>query len=120
MSQKVACSTDFGVIALSSLTDASMEETDTILLSAVGRVRNSGEIYDGEKMVEPGHPPIVAEVLEADICLRTVHGTKMKVWCVTAEGNYGAKLPTAYENGILSFHIGTEGSEACYYLIVKE
>jgi hypothetical protein len=116
----VKCTTDFGVIAMSSLTDDPLDTTDNILLSAIGRARNTGAQFDGEKMMELGTAPIMAEVLEADIRLKTVHGDKLKVWGVNAEGFYAGKLATTYEDGWLCFHIGDVQNPACYYLIVKE
>ena len=116
----VACSTDFGVIAVSSLTDDPIEKTDNMLLSAIGRARNTGAQFDGEKMIDIGKPPILAEVIQADIRIRTDHGNDLKVWGVNAEGFYAGKLATTYEDGYLCFHIGDENNPACYYLIVKE
>lgn len=72
------------------------------------------------QMMEIGQAPILAEVLEADIRLKTVHGDKLKVWGVNAEGFYAGKLATTYEDGWLCFHIGDVQNPACYYLIVKE
>ncbi len=112
--------TDFGVIALSSLTDSPIEKSDNILISAIGRARNTDAQFDGEKMLELGKPPILAEVISADIHLKIENGDKMKVWGVNAEGFYAGKCPTTYENGILSFRIGDELNPACYYLIVAD
>ena len=116
----VACKTDFGVIALSSLTDEPLDKTDNILMSAIGRARNTDPIFDGEKMLDVGKPPIMAEVIQADIRLKTEHGNSMKVWGINAEGFYSGKILTTYEDGYLCFHIGDEQNPACYYLIVKE
>jgi hypothetical protein len=117
---KVEGDTDFGVIALSSLTDDPIETSENMLLSAIGRARNSGAQFDGPKMLEIGHTPIMAEVVNAKISLKTAIGDKLKVWGVNAEGFYSGCLPTDYENGILSFEIGDDLDPACYYLIVKE
>ena len=116
----VAGKTDFGVIALSSLSDAPIETTDNMLLTAIGRARNTDATFDGEKMIAVGKPPILAEVIQASIRIKTVHGQNMKVWGVNAEGFYAGKLLTTYEDGYLSFNIGDENNPACYYLIVKE
>ena len=51
---KVECLTDFGVVALSSLTDEPIRSSDNMLLSTVGRSRNTGSQFDGEKMVDIG------------------------------------------------------------------
>jgi hypothetical protein len=117
----VDCKTDFGVIAISSLTEDPLEHSRSILLSTIGRARNSGAQFDGEKMLELGHAPIMAEVIDANIRLKNIHGTKMKVWGINAEGFYAGQLPTTYdEEGYLNFRIGDENNPACYYLIVKE
>lgn len=112
--------TDFGVVALSSLTDEPIEKSTNMLLSAIGRARNTGAQFDGDKMIDVGHPPIMAEVIHAQIRLRTEIGDKLRVWGVNAEGFYAGRVPTTYEDGVLSFEIGDELNPACYYLIVKE
>jgi len=117
---EVTCQTDFGVIALSSLTDDPIEKSDNMLLSAIGRARNTGAQFDGDKMLELGQAPIIAEVIESDIHIKTDIGDKLKVWGVNAEGFYAGQLATSYEDGVLSFHIGDKNNPACYYLIVKE
>ena len=117
---RVDSRTDFGVVALSSLTDAPIEESDNMLLSAIGRARNTGAQFDGDKMLDVGHAPIMAEVVEAEVQIRTKLGDELKVWGVNAEGFYCGKLPTTYEDGVLSFYIGDQANPACYYLIVKE
>lgn len=116
----VDCHTDFAVVALSSLTDDPICKSDNMLLTTVGRARNTDPVFDGEKMLEVGKPPILAEVIRADIRLETEHGDKLKVWGVNAEGFYSGAVPTTYEDGILSFTVGDEENPACYYLIVKE
>ena len=112
--------TDFGVIALSSLTNDPIEKSDNMLLSAIGRARNTDAQFDGNKMLDVGRAPILAEVINAEIRLKTEIGDKLRVWGVNAEGFYAGQVPTTYENGILSFEIGDQLNPACYYLIVKE
>ncbi|MBR7165862.1 MAG: hypothetical protein IKD18_06240 [Clostridia bacterium] len=116
----VDCRTDFAVIALSSLTDDPIEHSQSMLLSTIGRARNTGAQFDGEKMLELGHAPITAEVIDATISLKTSRGDKLKVWGVNAEGFYAGQLPTTYENGILTFRVGDEDNPAPYYLIVED
>ena len=118
---EINCKTDFGVVALSSLTDDPIETSDNILLSAIGRARNTNAQFDGEKMIDIGEPPILAEVIDCHVRMKTVHGTKLKVWGVNAEGFYAGQLPTTYdEEGYLNFRIGDDYNPCCYYLIVKE
>jgi len=116
----VEAKVDFGVIALSSLTDAPINSSDNMLLSTIGRARNDGAQFDGNKMIERGHEPIMAEVIPATIRIKTPLGQKLKVHGVNAEGFYAGRMATTYEDGWLSFNVGDEMNPACYYLIVAD
>ena len=115
---RVDCLTDFAVVALSSLTDDPINQSPHMLLSTIGRARNSGAQFDGEKMLDIGHAPIVSEVIEADIAIRT-NQEHLWVWAVNAEGYYAGRLDTTYEDGWLKFHVG-DHFPASHYLIVAE
>ena len=117
---EIECATDFGVIALSSLTDEPIENSDNILLSAIGRACNTDAQFDGDKMLKLGTPPIQAEVIDSIVRVKHNDGENMYVWGINAEGYYAGRIPTTYEDGWLSFRIGDENNPACYYLIVKE
>jgi hypothetical protein len=114
-----SCKTDFACIALSSLTDDPICESDNMLLTTIGRARNSGAQFDGEKMIDIGHAPIMAEVIDATIRIKTKRD-KLKVWGVNAEGFYAGLINTTYEDGYLCFRVGDENNPACYYLIVED
>jgi hypothetical protein len=114
-----SCKTDFACIALSSLTDAPICESDNMLLTTIGRARNTGAQFDGEKMIEIGTAPIMAEVIDATIRIKT-NRPKLKVWGVNAEGFYAGQIKTTYEDGYLCFRVGDENNPACYYLIVED
>lgn len=114
-----SCSTDFACLALSSLTDDPICESNNLLLSTIGRARNTDAQFDGDKMLELGRAPILAEVIEADIRIKT-NRTKLKVWGINAEGLYSGLLPTTYEDGYLHFHVGDPKTQALYYLIVED
>jgi hypothetical protein len=77
-------------------------------------------VFDGEKLLDLGRAPIVAEVIDADIKIRVKGGERLKVWGINAEGFYAGKMATTYEDGILSFSVGNKDNPACYYLIVRE
>jgi hypothetical protein len=115
---KVVSKTDFAVIALSSLTDEPIEKSDNLLLSTIGRARNTDQVYDGDKLVDIGKPPILAEVIEAEITIATQR-TDLQVWGVNAEGFYVGRVPAKFENGEMRFTVG-KTLPACYYLIVAE
>jgi len=111
----VDCKSDFAVIAISFLTDDALDKTDNILLSAIGRAENTDAEFDGDRMLAYGHAPIMAELIEADIELKTDR-PNMVVWAVNAEGFYIGRIPTTYEDGILRFSIGNT-HKSIYYMI---
>ena len=117
---KAPATTSFGVIAISSLSDAPITQSENMLLTAIGRVRNEGQVTEGDRLVEAGKAPIMAELIEATISIRTPHADQMKVWGVNAEGLYVATMPTKCEDGVLTFKIGDPAKPACYYLIAKQ
>lgn len=115
---KIDCKTDFAVIAMSSLTDKVITESDNILLTTVGRAKNTDSKFEGELMYDIGKAPVCVEVIEADVEIETnVEG--LVVWAISAEGFYIGTVPTSYKDGKLKFKVG-EISQSMYYLIVKE
>ena len=115
---KVVSKTDFAVIALSSLSNDPIEVADNMLLTTIGRARNSDQVYDGDKMIEYGHEPIMSEVITATITLKTER-TDLKVWGVNPEGFYVGRVPATFADGTMTFTVG-EKFPASYYLIVAE
>lgn len=113
----IACKTDFATVTLSSLTDDPITKSDNILLTAVGRARNHGAQFDGDKMLFAGTNPIEVEVIEAEIEIETER-QNMEVWAVDSEGFYSGRVDSSYEDGKLKFTIGEE-FPCMYYLIVE-
>ena len=114
---KIRCETDFAVIAMSSLTDAPITESDNILLTTVGRAENTDAKFSGELMLDVGRAPVVVENIQAEIEIETEQ-SDMTVWAISAEGYYIGDVPTVYKDGKLKFRLG-EVSRSMYYLIVK-
>ena len=115
---EVNCDTDFAVIACSSLTNASIQESDNLLLTAVGRAENTDAKFDGDQLLDFGKPPVIIEVIEAEIKI-AVNNPDMKVWAVNPEGMFVGFLSSQYKDGILSFRIG-DTMNSMYYLIQAE
>ncbi len=116
---RIKCGTDYAVIAMSSLTDEPIYSSDNILLTAVGRTMNTGETYDENGvLVDYGRPPVMIEVIEAEIELTTGHA-KQKIWAVSAEGLYIGTVPAICEDGKLKFKLG-ENTQSMYYLVQTE
>lgn len=115
---EVDCYTDFASIALSSLTDKPIEESDNLLLSTIGRSRNKGAEFDGEKLIDYGTGPIMAEVIDAEIAIRT-EVPDLRVWSVNSDGYYIGRIPVNYEKGWIRFRVGPN-FPGMYYLIMQE
>jgi hypothetical protein len=115
----VLVKTGFGVVALSSLTREPVGASDNILLTAVGRADNTGCRYNADHTVQfaLGHGPIQAEIIEADIELRT-SVEHARVWAINPDGFPIGQIPSVRRDGILRFTIGREYA-SMYYLIQK-
>ncbi len=109
---------DFAVLALSSLSDDPIGTSDNLLLSAIGRARNTGERREHDQLIDIGTCPILAEVIEAELSIRT-NRPGLKIWSVNAEGFYVGQVPATWENGVLTFRIGAD-FPSIYYLIRTE
>ena len=116
----VKAETDFAVVAASTLTDAPLTDSENILLTAVGRVKNTG--YEDEvlpnghrKVTKHGTAPVLAEAIEAQVRLKTNHRNQ-RVVSVDEDGFITGKIPAHYEGDELVFEIGKEFAQI-YYLI---
>jgi hypothetical protein len=113
--------TDYAVIALGSLTDQSLEDSASILVTAVGRCQNSDVqlSMDGNRMLHPGKHPMLIEPIEAVIRLRTNHPA-LKVFVISEHGELVSRLPVEWKDGILTFKIGKQPEfhpSTIYYLV---
>jgi hypothetical protein len=113
--------TDFATIALSSLTDDPIEQSASLLLTAVGRCDNSGAKYDADHRLQLdfGHMPVLIEVIEATLRLRTSR-SHPKVIAISEHGEFVTRLPTECRDGVLTFSIGPQprwNPSTMYYLI---
>jgi len=116
----IKAETDFAVIALSSLTDDPINVSENILLTAVGRVQNTG--YTDEllpnghrKVTNHGTAPMLAEAIEAKIRIKTAH-RNFHVVSIDEDGFITGKIPCHYEDDELVFETGKEFAQI-YYLI---
>lgn len=117
----LSVTSDFAVIALSSLSDDPLKVSRDILLSAVGRCDNTDTEYEVERglQVSRGHGPVLIEVIEAHVSLETLH-PDLKVWLISERGEAVICLPAEYRDGWLSFSIGSQpehSPSSMYYLI---
>ncbi len=114
---KVRCDNEFAVIALSSITDKPIRESDHILLTTIGKAQNTNYKVDHGLLHDIGEAPVIIENIEAEIELDT-SVSDLSVWAISAEGYYIGTVPTSYENGKLKIKLG-DTSRSMYYLIVR-
>jgi hypothetical protein len=113
--------TDFATIALSSLTDDAIEQSESLLLTAVGRCDNTDARYDADHRLQLdfGHAPVLIEVIEAAVRLKTSRAN-LKVIVISEHGEFVTRLPTEYRDGVLTFSIGPQprwNPSTMYYLL---
>ena len=119
----VKSSNEHAVVAISTLTDKPICDSDNILLTAIGDAINTGLEYEfvddkDMKINSMGEPPVLAEVVEADISLKTCY-PGARVMAVDPQGFFVGRVPSEYKDGYLNFHIGDQ-YESIYYLIIKD
>jgi hypothetical protein len=113
--------TDFATIALSSLTNEPLEQSDIILLTAVGRCDNTAAVYNEAHTLQNsfGRPPVLIEAIVAKIYLKT-NRENLKLLVISEHGELVTRLPVKYEDGVLSFEIGAQpdwNPSTIYHLI---
>lgn len=111
----VRAGTDFGVVAVSSLSDLAINESKNILLTAVGRTRNTDERRENGQIVDIGRAPITIELIEAEVEIKNAR-PEMRVWGITSEGFYTGELPSTYKDGVLRFKIGEKFPSMYYHI----
>jgi hypothetical protein len=111
---------EFATVAISTLTHDPVNNSQNMLLTAVGLADTADSKYndDGTALIDPGMGPIECEVIKAKISIET-NRRNLKVWSVDAEGFFTGVIPSTYEGGNFQFEIGNE-FESIYYLIQEQ
>lgn len=111
--------TPFATIAMSSLTDKPLNETPSLMLTAVGKADNTGAKYNADHTLrlDVGHGPTLIEAIEAMIELTTTQ-SHLAVWSISPEGLYTGVIPAKYKERKLGFEIG-KTFPSMYYLIQR-
>lgn len=109
--------TDFATVAISSLTDDPINSSPNMLLTAVGRAENTDSKYNETRtqQLDPGHGPILIDIIEASIKIKTDKKT-LRVMAINPQGLLTGYIPSEYKDGYFSFEIGKE-FQSMYYLI---
>lgn len=109
----VSATSKEGVIAISSLSDAPIAESDNLLITALCDAVNSDMQWDEDHMLSYGHAPVLVKVMEAKVSIRTA--ARMRIRSIGPEAQMTGELETSYEDGILTFTLGTQ-HPGMYYL----
>ena len=115
----IRCRNPHAVIALSSLSDAPLAESDNILLTALDNCDNTDAQYNDNHTIQysKGHGPVEAAVVVADIELET-KVTQLRIDAINTHGLQVGRTPATYENGVLKFTVGGD-FPSIHYLIQK-
>ncbi len=103
----LAIQTRFATVALSSLTFLPIENSNRLLLTAVGRVRNTGMVYNitHTRLLDRGKGPMLLEPIKGEVRLRTPLET-LRVHALGPRGERLRQVPAEWEDGVLTFRIG--------------
>ena len=109
--------TDFATVAISSLTDEPVSRSSNMLLTAVGRADNTNSRYNEERnhQLDPGHGPILVEIIEAEIEIKTDR-RNLRVMAINPQGFIIGYIPSEYKDGTFRFEIGKQ-FQSMYSLI---
>jgi len=115
----VECQSPFATIVLSSLTDEPISRSDQLLLTAVGRVENTGMVYNIQrtKVIAEGSGPILIDPIEATVTIDTPWDD-LRIWALGPDGQRIGEVPTRYVDGQLIFTIGPS-FKTMYYVIER-
>ena len=113
----VDCSSLFATVALSSLSDAPIRDSESLLLAAVGRAENTGFQYNftRKKRLGSGSGPILIDPIRATVSIVTAR-PDLRVHALAPDGSRSSEVPASYTDGRLTFDIGPE-AKTMYYEI---
>jgi hypothetical protein len=114
---QIECVTGFATIALSSLSDTPIAQSNQLLLTAVGRAENSGFRYNlsRQKRIAAGTGPILVEPVTATVAINNAR-RDLKVQALAATGEVLGDVPAQSVDGHLTFRIGLP-CKTIYYRI---
>lgn len=111
----------YAVMTVTSLTDSDIEDSERILLTAIGRGQNFAQLMseEGTTILKPGRAPIMVEQITGDVSLKLSSPAAYTVYSLHSDGSRKTELHTAAEGNGISFKI-TDAAESMHFEIVKE
>jgi hypothetical protein len=109
--------TDFATVAVSSLTEEAIAESDDLLVTAVGRAENNRQVFDliHRRLVSSGEGPIMVEPIRGVVTIRT-RRKDLRCHALDAEGRAMAEVKLAPTRDGLELRLG-DGPKTCYWRI---
>ncbi|MBP3360463.1 MAG: hypothetical protein J6N52_06395 [Clostridia bacterium] len=109
---------EFAAAYVNSVTDSNISESGRILLTAVGKLANTGQVLsaDGLKVIKPGTAPVLLEQITGTVKLKTAKC--MNVYALDSSGVRKKKINAAWEGGILTIPLSLS-DEASNYEITE-
>ncbi len=128
--------TSYGLVLVTSLNDEkNIEESNSLLITALGRARNTGTVYGNASdrtgktdrhasnirlpeeqrvaVLELGEAPIITEPVKGDISLKVLNPKKAKVYMINDFGKRIKQVKTTVKNDRLALPL--PGDQQCRY-----
>ena len=118
-SSKINLNNNFATVYYTSLTNNSIENSDRILLTTVGRIWNSGQVLsdDGRTIVTGGTAPILVEPVTGRFSLK--NSVNLKIYGLSSSGERIREIAAEKNaDGYVNFEI-TKDNASMHYEIVS-
>ena len=101
-----------------SMDRKALKESGRILLVAVARAENSGQVYNSTRkaLKDPGHPPILMQGVEGAVSLSVDPSRHYRVLPLDESGREGKPLKTKMGEGEMNFNLSPM-DHTSYYLV---
>jgi hypothetical protein len=112
ITQDMSCTIDvpYGNVLVTSADNKPIRSSNRMLLTATGRVQNTGQIMGKDKdgftmFTNIGKAPILAEALRGQVTLTSDFASTLIVYALDSEGRRMGKVDTTNEKGKLTFKL---------------
>jgi hypothetical protein len=107
----------YASVAALALDGKPIQESAKVLISALGRVRNTGMQWDEEKhhVLEWGTGPVQCEAVPGQVSFAHERADKAEVWALDGQGAKMEHIEHQVQNGHLSF--GLDAAKTVWYVV---
>jgi hypothetical protein len=110
----------YASISALSLDGQDLHSSQNILVSVVGRVRNSGMQWDEkrEHVLSWGQGPVLCEVVPGELGISHEKNDQATVWAVNGNGRSTHRVRSWTRDGMINFHL--DAAQTLWYLVQIE